>query len=137
MVGTTLRPLAKKKKKKEKKNCQYNSKKFRVLAWPNCLFAALLLLSLSLKGIVQPVTWFPFSRTKFVLESGFTASFSELKEIPSFNPQAPDGVYKPPLVYCRMGFINTIPFPALHLSRNAAIVFESLKISDQHMAKRY
>ena len=43
------------------------------------------------------------------------------------NPQAPDGVYKPPLVYCWMGFINTIPFPALHLSRNAAIVSESLK----------
>ena len=31
------------------------------------------------------------------------------------NPQAPDGVYKPPHVYCRMGFINTLPFPALHL----------------------
>ena len=55
----------------------------------------------------------------------------------AFNPQAPDGVYKPPHVYCRMGFINTIPFPTLHLSRNAAIVSESLKISDQHMAKRY
>ena len=42
-----------------------------------------------------------------------------------------------PHVYCRMGFPNTLPFPALHLSRNAAIVSESLKISDQHMAKRY
>ena len=38
------------------------------------------------------------------------------------NPQAPDGVYKHPLVYCRMPFINTSPFPALHLSRNAAKV---------------
>ena len=28
----------------------------------------------------------------------------------AFNPQAPDGVYKPPLVYCRMGFLNTLPF---------------------------
>ena len=37
----------------------------------------------------------------------------------------------------QMGFINTFAFPALHLSRNAAIVSESLKISDQHMAKRY
>ena len=37
----------------------------------------------------------------------------------------------------RMGFINTLPFSALHLSRNAAIVSESLKISDQRMAKRY
>ena len=55
----------------------------------------------------------------------------------SLNPQAPDGVYKPPHVYCRMGFINTLPLPALHLSRNAAIVSESLKISDQCMAKRY
>ena len=53
------------------------------------------------------------------------------------NPQAPDGVYKPPLVYCRMGFINTSPFPALHLSRNAAKMSESLKISDQRMAKLY
>ena len=25
------------------------------------------------------------------------------------NPQAPDGVYKPSVVYCRMGFINTSP----------------------------
>ena len=25
------------------------------------------------------------------------------------NPQAPVGVYKPPLVYCRMGFLNTSP----------------------------
>ena len=54
----------------------------------------------------------------------------------SLNPQSPDGyVYKPPLVYCRMGFINTPPFPALHLSRNVAKVSESLKISDQRMAK--
>ena len=53
------------------------------------------------------------------------------------NPQTPDGVYKPPLVYCRMGIINTLPFPSLHLSRNAAKVSESLKISDQRMAKRY
>ena len=53
------------------------------------------------------------------------------------NPQAPDGVYKPPHVYCRMGFINTIPFPVLHLSRNAAIASESLKISDQCVAKQY
>ena len=53
------------------------------------------------------------------------------------NPQVPDGVYKPPHVCCRMGYINTLPFPALHLSRNEAIVFESLKISDQRMAKRY
>ena len=30
-----------------------------------------------------------------------------------------------------------IPFPTLHLSRNAAKVSESLKVSDQHMAKRY
>ena len=44
------------------------------------------------------------------------------------NPQAPDGVYKPPLVYCRMGFINTSP-----ISR---IAFEQ-KISDQCMAKLY
>ena len=57
--------------------------------------------------------------------------------IQTINPQMPDGVYKPPLVYCWMGFINTSPFPALHLSRNAAIVSESLKISDQRMAKRY
>ena len=56
---------------------------------------------------------------------------------PTLNPQAPHGVYKPPLVYCWMGFLNTLPFPALHLSRNAAIVSESLKISDQRMAKRY
>ena len=56
------------------------------------------------------------------------------KQFSPFNPQVPDGVYKPPLVYCRMGFINTFPF---HLSRNAAIVSESLKISDQRMAKRY
>ena len=55
----------------------------------------------------------------------------------SLNLQVPGGVYKPPLVYCRVGFINTIPFPALHLSRNAASVSESLKISDQRMAKRY
>ena len=48
-----------------------------------------------------------------------------------------DRVYKPPLVYCRMGFIKTLPFPALHLSRNVAKVSESLKISDQRMAKRY
>ena len=61
---------------------------------------------------------------------------SSLIELP-LNPQVPNGVYKPPLVYCWMGFINTFPFPALHLSRNAAIVSESLKISDQHMAKRY
>ena len=53
------------------------------------------------------------------------------------NPQAPDGVYKPPHVYCRMEFLNTLPFPELHLSRNAAIVSESLKVSDQRMAKRY
>ena len=53
------------------------------------------------------------------------------------KPQAPDGVYKPPLVYSQMGFINALPFPALHLSRNATIVSESLKISDQRMAKRY
>ena len=52
------------------------------------------------------------------------------------NPQTPDGVYKPTLVYCRMGLINTSPFPTLHLSRNAAKVSESLKISDQRMAKR-
>ena len=51
------------------------------------------------------------------------------------NPQVPDGVYKPPHVYCRMGFLSTLPFPALHLSRNAAIVSESLKISNQSMAK--
>ena len=25
------------------------------------------------------------------------------------NPYAPDGVYKPPHVYCRMGFINISP----------------------------
>ena len=49
-------------------------------------------------------------------------------ESASLNPQAPDGVYKTPNVYCRMGFLNTLPFPALHLSRNAAIVSESLKI---------
>ena len=54
-----------------------------------------------------------------------------------FNPKTPDGVYKPPLVYCRMGFINTSPFPALHLSRNASKVSESLNISDQRMAKLY
>ena len=54
-----------------------------------------------------------------------------------FHPQVPDGVYKPPHVYCQMGFLNTLPFPVLHLSRNATIVSESLKISDQHMAKRY
>ena len=55
----------------------------------------------------------------------------------NFNPQTPDGDYRPPLVYHRMGFINTLPFPALHLSRNVAKVSEPLKISDQHMAKRY
>ena len=54
-----------------------------------------------------------------------------------FNPQAPDGVCKPPLIYCRMVFLNTLPFPVLHLSRNTAIVSEALKISDQRMAKRY
>ena len=59
------------------------------------------------------------------------------KTLRHINPQAPDGVYKPPLVYCRMGFINTSPFSALHLSRNAAKVSESLKISDQRMAKLY
>ena len=53
------------------------------------------------------------------------------------NPQTPDGVYKPSLVCCRMGFINTSLFPVLHLSRNAAKVSESLKISDQGMAKKY
>ena len=55
----------------------------------------------------------------------------------SFNPQTPDGVYKPPLVYCRMGFINTSPFPTLHLGRNAAKVSESLKMSDERMAELY
>ena len=54
-----------------------------------------------------------------------------------FNSQLLDGVYKPPHVYCRMGLLNTLPFPVLHLSRNAAIMSESLKISDQRMAKRY
>ena len=54
-----------------------------------------------------------------------------------FNPQTPDGVYKPPLVYYRMGFINTSPFSVLHWSRNAAKASESLKISDQRMAKLY
>ena len=39
---------------------------------------------------------------------------------------------------CRMGFINPSSLlPALHLSRNAAKVSESLKISDQRMAKLY
>ena len=28
---------------------------------------------------------------------------------PDPNPQTLDGVYKPPLVYCRMGFMNTLP----------------------------
>ena len=32
--------------------------------------------------------------------------------------------------------MNTFPFPALHLSRNVAKVSESLKISDQRMAKQ-
>ena len=54
------------------------------------------------------------------------------RESNNFNHQAPDGVYKPPLVYCRMGFLNTLPFSALHLSKN-----EALKINDQRMAKRY
>ena len=61
----------------------------------------------------------------------------KVKTSMNINPQVLDGVYKPSLVYCRMGFLNTLPFPALHLSRNAAIVSESLKISDQRMAKRY
>ena len=56
---------------------------------------------------------------------------------PFLNPQVADGVYKPHLVYCRMGFRNTSPFPALHLSRNVAKMSESLKISDQRMAKLY
>ena len=71
----------------------------------------------------------------------FATTSSDLRFLPptedAFNPQMPDRVYKPPLVYCRMGFINTFPFPTLHLSRNAAKVSESLKISHQHMAKRY
>ena len=67
----------------------------------------------------------------------FNCSLKTNKELPSLNPQAPDVVYKPPLVYCRMEFINISPFPVLHLSRNAAKVSESLKISDQRMAKLY
>ena len=88
-------------------------------------------------------------RSRFPILSRFSIIFFQLsrhmdsaslgKSVPNitFNPQTPDGVYKPPLVYCRMGFINTSPFPALHLSRNVAKVFESLKISDQRMAKLY
>ena len=81
-----------------------------------------------------------------VTDDNYDVALSLLKEeflnIPyivdeSFNPQTPDGVHKPPLVYCWMGFIDTSPFPALHLSRNAAKVSESLKISDQRMAKPY
>ena len=67
----------------------------------------------------------------------YVTIFSAWSPGPDINPQMPDGVYKPPLVYCRMGFINTSPFPALHLSRNATKVSESLKISDQRMAKPY
>ena len=54
-----------------------------------------------------------------------------------FNPQALDGVYKPPHVCCRMGFLNTLPFPALHLSRNAAIMPEPLKIVRQNDTEPY
>ena len=53
----------------------------------------------------------------------------------SLTPKRRMGFINPPHVYCQMVFINTLPFPALHLSRNAAIVSESLKICDQRMAK--
>ena len=75
-------------------------------------------------------------RSKYVKDLG-----EELREVRKrvapFNPQMLDGVYKRPLVYCQMGFINASPFPALHLSRNAAKMSESLKISGQRMAKLY
>ena len=59
------------------------------------------------------------ARTGFIGDSG-PVSFADV-----INPQTPDGVYK------------HISISALHLSRNEAKVSESLKISDQRMAKQY
>ena len=85
-----------------------------------------------------PLTYLPSKgRSVTTLGTRWYDFFFFFFSITLFNPQAPDGIYKPPHVYCRMGFLNTLPFPTLHLSRNAAIVSESLKISDQRMAKRY
>ena len=86
-----------------------------------------------LKSILDSEDLTEIERKKIEIcqEPGASNWLTALPLIPKFRI----GVYKPPHVYCQMGFINTLPFPALHLSRNAAIVSESLKISDQRMAK--
>ena len=111
---------------------QNNCKDFAVIcrnAFPNAK-----LIFFQVEDRLDPTTW-EIDLDHKRKGNKFNKLLNKFEGKAALNPQVPNRVYKPPLVYCRMGFINTLPFPALHLSRNAAIVSESLKISDQRMAK--